>query len=320
MLTLEKNPGDADAVNAVFRGFHTIKGVAGFLNLKQIGALAHVSENLLDLARQGKMEISGPTANLVLEASDMMRTLLKLLDDSVRQGIALPVVAALPGLIERLKATAQGNPPPASAPPPQKPAAAAAAPAPTPERRQNGRRAQDAQGDGSVKVATERLDALINMVGELVIAESMVSMSVVKLAAGNHRLLRNVGHLTKITRELHDLSMAMRMVPIQGVFQKMTRLVRDVAQKADKEVELVITGGETELDRNVVEAISDPLMHMVRNSVDHGIEPPEDRLRTGKGRTGKRLPQGRAQIRQNPDSHQRRRPRLEQGKNRAQGN
>jgi two-component system chemotaxis sensor kinase CheA len=283
LLSLEKNPGDLDAVNAVFRGFHTIKGVAGFLNLKQIGALAHVSENLLDLARHGKMEISGHRANVVLEAADMMRTLLRSLDESVRQGIALPEEAALPGLIERLKAAASGDEP-VTPVPAQKAANAPAAPAA--DRRQNGRRAADAQSDGSVKVATERLDALINMVGELVIAESMVSLNVVKLAAGNHRLLRNVSHLTKITRELQDLSMAMRMVPVQRVFQKMTRLVRDVAQKAGKEVELVITGGETELDRNVVEAMSDPLVHMVRNSIDHGIEPSEQRSKAGKSRIG----------------------------------
>jgi two-component system chemotaxis sensor kinase CheA len=94
-------------------------------------------------------------------------------------------------------------------------------------------------------------------------------------------------HLGKITRELQDLSMSMRMVPIQGVFQKMTRLVRDVARKAGKEIDFVVVGGETELDRNVVEAISDPLVHMVRNSVDHGIEPPDKREQVGKARAGR---------------------------------
>ena len=132
LLTLEKNPADADAVNAVFRGFHTIKGVAGFLNLKQIGALAHVSETLLDLARQGKMEISGATANVVLEAADMMRTLLGSLDASVRQGIALPVQPALPELIDRLKAAALDGPSTSVVPTQQK--TASAPPAPTPER------------------------------------------------------------------------------------------------------------------------------------------------------------------------------------------
>jgi two-component system chemotaxis sensor kinase CheA len=138
-----------------------------------------------------------------------------------------------------------------------------------------------------VKVATDRLDALINTVGELVIAQSMVSQDVVKLASGSQRVMRNASHLSKITRELQDLSMSMRMVPIQGVFQKMARLARDVARKAGKEIDFRMTGGETELDRNVVEAISDPLVHMVRNSIDHGVEPPDVRAAAGKPRAGR---------------------------------
>jgi two-component system chemotaxis sensor kinase CheA len=136
-------------------------------------------------------------------------------------------------------------------------------------------------------VATDRLDALINTVGELVIAQSMVAQDVKTAAGAGQRLARNMGHLGKLTRELQDLSMSMRMVPIQGTFQKMARLVRDLARKFNKEVEFAVTGGETELDRNVVEAIGDPLVHMVRNSVDHGVETPDDRERAGKPRAGR---------------------------------
>jgi two-component system chemotaxis sensor kinase CheA len=139
----------------------------------------------------------------------------------------------------------------------------------------------------TVKVATDRLDSLINMVGELVIAQSMVAQDIAAHLNQNQRLSRNMGHLGKITRELQDLSMSMRMVPIHGVFQKMARLVRDVARKFGKEIDFDMVGGETELDRNVVEAISDPLVHMVRNSVDHGIEMPDDRERNGKSRAGR---------------------------------
>ncbi|MGA2233224.1 MAG: Hpt domain-containing protein, partial [Tepidisphaeraceae bacterium] len=114
LLKLDKNPADADAVNAVFRNFHTIKGVAGFLNLKQIGALAHVCENLLDLARQGQLEISGFTANLVLEAADTMRELVGALGEAVEKGVAAPAQAGLVELIARLKAAALGKPAAAS--------------------------------------------------------------------------------------------------------------------------------------------------------------------------------------------------------------
>jgi two-component system chemotaxis sensor kinase CheA len=125
------------------------------------------------------------------------------------------------------------------------------------------------------------------MVGELVISQSMVSQDVTAVAATNQRVIRNLSHLGKITRELQDLSMSMRMVPIQGVFQKMARVVRDISRKAGKEVEFVVVGGETELDRNVIEAIGDPLVHMVRNSVDHGIETPDQRVAAGKSRAGR---------------------------------
>ena len=276
LLKLEKNPDDAEAVNAVFRSFHTIKGVAGFMNLKQIGALAHASESLLDLARNGKLRLSGPYADIVLQAADQMRGLIRSLDEAVRGNTPIPRSPELPDLIQRLKAAANG----------QLAAPATAAVVTTERRQSNDRRHTDAS-ESSVKVSTARLDSLINTVGELVIAESMVRQNLGLVIAGDHRLQRNLGQLGKLTRELQDLSMAMRMVPIGGVFQKMTRLVRDVSQKADKEVELVIVGAETELDRNVVDAIGDPLVHMVRNSIDHGIEKPDDRERAGKPRAGR---------------------------------
>jgi two-component system chemotaxis sensor kinase CheA len=124
------------------------------------------------------------------------------------------------------------------------------------------------------------------MVGELVIAQAMVTQDIARLISSNPRAARNLSHLGKITRELQDLTMAMRMVPIQGVFQKMARLVRDLTRKAGKQIDLKITGGDTELDRNLVEALADPLVHMVRNAADHGIENPEDRVKIGKNPAG----------------------------------
>ena len=130
------------------------------------------------------------------------------------------------------------------------------------------------------------LDALINTVGELVIAQAMVAQDLGTVAS-DQRLARNLSQVGKITRSLQDLSMSMRMVPIGGVFQKMARLARDLSDRAGKDVDFTQLGGETELDRNVVEAISDPLVHMVRNAIDHGLENPEDREKAGKPRAGK---------------------------------
>lgn len=114
----------------------------------------------------------------------------------------------------------------------------------------------------------------------------MVAEQVNSVESFGHELVRKVGHQGKIVRELQDLSMSMRMVPVQGVFQKMSRLARDVMKKAGKQVDFVTTGEETELDRTVVDKIADPLVHMVRNAIDHGVEPPEDRAKVGKNPTG----------------------------------
>lgn len=137
-----------------------------------------------------------------------------------------------------------------------------------------------------MKVATDKLDSLVNLVGEIVVAQSMVAMDAETAVDDSGRRTRNFSMLRRATRELQRVAMSMRMVPVQGCFSKMKRLIRDVAGKVGKEVDLVTSGGDTELDRTIVEQIGDPLIHMVRNSVDHGIESPEERVRAGKDSTG----------------------------------
>jgi two-component system, chemotaxis family, sensor kinase CheA len=281
LLKLEES-NDPETINAIFRSFHTIKGVAGFLNLKQIGALSHAAENLLDLARKGKVEIVGGNVDLVLESIDQLKTLLGALEEAVKNQQPVAVQTKLPGLIAHLNEAASGK---KSAPVAEAAQEIAPVSLESAEPAKSGTRV--IPNETTVKVATDRLDSLINTVGELVIAQSMVSQDVLALGSGEQRVKRNASHLSKITRELQDLSMSMRMVPIQGVFQKMARLSRDVGRKAGKEIDFQVVGGETELDRNVVEAISDPLVHMVRNSIDHGVEPPEQRVALGKPRAGR---------------------------------
>ena len=124
------------------------------------------------------------------------------------------------------------------------------------------------------------------MVGEMVIAHSMVAQDNVVIQAAHYELLKKVNHTSKIVRGLQDLSMSMRMVPLKATFQKMARLVRDVARKVGKNVTFVTEGEDTEIDRNLVDVINDPLVHMVRNAVDHGIESPEVRKKNGKPPNG----------------------------------
>ncbi len=280
LLRLEENPRELESINTIFRSFHTIKGVAGFLNLKQIGALAHTAENLLDKGRKAQLTFNAGTVDIVLQALDLMKALIADVDDAAKTNRTPKQFDTLPALLSRIESAVRGEETQKIEPAlqveivdaPAKPAHAT---------------------KSTVKVATERLDSLIDMVGELVIAQSMLGADITSAVSANPRVGRNLAHASKIARELQDLSMSMRMVPIAGVFQKMARVVRDLSHKAGKPIELITEGGDTELDRNLVEVIDDPLVHMIRNAVDHAIEAPEDRLATGKASEGKIFLQAR---------------------------
>jgi two-component system chemotaxis sensor kinase CheA len=307
LLELEKNPDNKEVLNQIFRAFHTIKGMAGFLNLTEIGSLAHSAENLLDLARKGELILTDKNTDAVFESLDMLKKMIAGLKESVETRRAAPPQENLPQLLAKLKALAQGqnladvlNTPqgqkrdeklenvlaPKEEPVPIKQEY-------TPEqvqrdsipRRSDTERRTDTV-DEKIKVSTSRLDNLINMTGELVIAQLMVSEETNTKLTSEYELNRKVAHQGKLIRELQELSMSMRMVPIDGVFQKMARLIRDLSHQAGKKINFVTRGEETELDRNIVDKIADPLVHMVRNSIDHGIEPAEERIKRGKNPAG----------------------------------
>jgi two-component system chemotaxis sensor kinase CheA len=139
---------------------------------------------------------------------------------------------------------------------------------------------------GFVKLDTEKLDSLVNLVGELVIAQSMVVQNPDVQSINSLQLLRCLRQLSRVTTELQRNAMSLRMVPIRNLFQKMGRLVRDLGVSQNKQVQLVLEGEETELDRNIVEKMGDPLIHMIRNSVDHGLEGPDERVANGKPAVG----------------------------------
>ena len=220
LLKLEERPDNPDALGAIFRAFHTIKGVAGFLNLKQIGALAHAAESMLDLARRGELKLAGAATDLVLEAIDQMKLLIGELDQAVRNQRAMAVQPGLPALLDRLRAYASGGAVETESTAPAAKTEVVAAPTAGEKAEARPAAASNATADATVKVATDRLDSLINMVGELVIAESMVQQDVAGLLGDNQRIGRNVAHLGKITRSMQELSMSMRMVPIQGCFRR----------------------------------------------------------------------------------------------------
>ena len=155
-----------------------------------------------------------------------------------------------------------------------------------PERRSGEDRRVQAAEAHSVKVDTAKLDYLVDMAGELVIAESMVRHHPELAALHSPAVLHSLSQMARITSDVQRTAMSMRMVPIGGLFQKMNRLVRDMARKTGKQAELEAIGSETELDRNVVEELSDPLMHMIRNAIDHGLEAEQERIAAGKDPIG----------------------------------
>lgn len=289
ILRLEANTSDRDAIHELFRVFHTIKGAANCLGLSDIGALAHATESIFDVARQSQRPASTTAVELALAAADEVSLLVNSLEAAINSGGTIGRHGGLEDLLQRLEACCEEQnqicaaPMTASASTASRPGGS---PAPD-DLRTETPAPRRSSGMTTVRLATDRLDRLMDVVGELVIAQSMVSRDTSAAARAEPRLARNVGQLKKLTRELQELSMSLRMVPLQGVFRKMARLVRDTARACGKEVELLLDGGDTELDRNLVEAISDPLMHMVRNALDHGIETQELRAQAGKPRTGR---------------------------------
>jgi len=325
LLVLEDNPSDSGTINSIFRAFHTFKGAAGFLRLLALQDLAHDLESLLDAARQSKIRITTPIINIILAGSDALKNYTFQIGLQLKgTNAGKPIVVPTSELILRVKAALRGElpPEPAKEQPPAAPEApvvvppAKAAPIPeaklpekalevvtpkettpssiavnvthlnpTPTPAKEPTAIKD-QSSGFVKLDTSKLDALIDLVGELVIAQSMVVQDPDVQNLESRTLARSLRQLSRTTSELQRNAMSLRMVPVRAAFQKMTRLVRDIGAQQKKQVQLILDGEETELDRNIVEKLGDPLVHMIRNAVDHGIESPADRTASGKPALG----------------------------------
>ncbi len=420
LLTLESSPKEDEALNAVFRGFHTIKGLAGFIELDHVQEMAHKAENLLDMARKNEVQLDGPIMDIVFESVDMMKRLVEGIRDAIESDGYLKNEEDLPNLIGRLivitdgpeaiesgtvsqaaptqvdfedietpsvedpipeqtvpditneeqpsisgeedrppavadvqigksgfiplgeikksetkedapvassvpedkkmgksgfiplgnlkkpqastnsaeakPASAEAKPASAEAKPASavaKPASAVAKPASAEAKPASAETAGKSTITSKIKVKeavrvdAERLDRMVDTIGELVIAETMVSKSPELSTKLSVKLAKDLDHLDKICRELQEIGMSLRMVPVRPVFQKMARLVRDLGKKSGREIKFTMAGEDTELDKNVVDKIGDPLVHMIRNAVDHGIEGDMDeRMAAGKNDAG----------------------------------
>ncbi|RMF93059.1 MAG: chemotaxis protein CheA [Candidatus Schekmanbacteria bacterium] len=318
LLELETDPNDKEAINTIFRAFHTIKGTSSFLGITPISELSHKVESLLIPVRDGKKSFSETYADISLQAIDYLKELLKLIQISIDGGnIEEPegfinflkkldnpeellsvkkIESDVPRLGEILvgegkiskedlesAASKEGNEPIGVKL--VKTGVASVKDVAQAIRKQKKISEVFQSQDSSVRVRTDRLDRLIDMVGELVIAHSMVVQDTTSLTQQSE-LQKKLSHCGKIVRELQDLSLAIRMVPLKPTFQKMTRLVRDLSRKSGKAINFITNGEETEIDRNMVDILNDPLVHLLRNAVDHGIEDKETRQKMGKEGTG----------------------------------
>ncbi len=385
LVQIEKTPDDKELLNSIFRGFHTIKGGAGFLQLNSLVEVCHAAESLFDELRNGRVPMSSDLMDAVLAAYDEISAMF----ENVKNGETLPEPPA--DLIERLHALASGQ----AAPKVEKPSEVQAEPKPEPEPKKEPKAeakpqdagAADASGsidditeeefealldqlhgkgnapgsehdkqlekdatdqdfdellkqadagisevkprleqaktqevnhgsespsasksaepvakvdaaktqkieahvkpeaETTVRVDTKVLDDIMNMVGELVLVRNRL-VNMAQHRSNDHDLSKTISNLDVITGDLQSAVMKTRMQPVKKVFGRFPRVVRDLAHKLGKKIELRMEGEDTELDKNLVDALADPMVHMVRNCCDHGIELPRDRVKAGKNETG----------------------------------
>ena len=303
VLVLEENPADAATINSIFRAFHTLKGAAGFLHLDALRDLAHDLESLLDAVRCSQLRITSEIIDLILAGADALKHFTREIGSQLQgTNAGAPILVPTRQIIARVRSSLRGEPPKAAdslegVERSQTAGGSSARLAKTSELAAEPKVRQSAVGalrelttpspsSGFVKLDTAKLDNLVDLVGELVIAQSMVVQNPDVQMISSLQLVRCLRQLSRITTELQRNAMSLRMVPIRAMFNKMNRLVRDLAAQQRKQVQLVLEGEETELDRNIVEKLSDPLVHMIRNAVDHGLEHPADRVAQGKPELG----------------------------------
>ncbi|MDD3314351.1 MAG: chemotaxis protein CheA [Syntrophaceticus sp.] len=288
-LSLE-NSADADSARKAFRAFHNLKGNAALLGLPGIEKVSHLAESILDSIISGERECDGVVITVLLTLIDSLRNGVRRVQEGkspelpdleqllqfVQQAIDLPDLDFETGETSAEKGEDEEN----SSIQVQGTDSPSAARADHYSERVQSR-------SQFIKVDTIKLDQLLDLVGELVIAEAMVA------SEDEEQSGKAVRQLNKVTREIQEIALSLRMVPLTTTFRKMVRLVRDLAKKENKQVELEIRGAETEVDKTVIEQISDPLVHLLRNAVDHGIGDPAERRAAGKPEVGRVLIEAR---------------------------
>lgn len=276
IVALEGAPGDRERIDYLFRMAHSIKGMSASMGYGEMSELAHKMEDLMDRVRKGTIGFTSGVADLLLEGSDSLSSMLSQVEaggDGRRD---------TGDLVGRLAGYAP--PPEQTATPDASIAALPAGEAPPPEKQGQLPARDKPDSTPNVRVKTEVLDTLVNITGELLTHKNrMVSMS---REMGNPALTEAIGDLSRLVRELQDEVLKVRLMPFSSLADRLPRMVRDLAKRSGKEVAFRLSGKEIELDRGILEGLSDPLLHLLRNAVDHGLETPADRIAAGKNPAG----------------------------------
>jgi len=323
LLELERSPADREGLNAVFRGYHTIKGGAGFLGIAELVKLCHLTENLFDRLRNGTLALTPALLDTIFAATGSVRGMFAALNRSCQPGPAnTRVVEALEAAMGAVQPAAPAARDDGARAPDWaalyeavrgEPAGTAHAAGPRAEERRDpaqrgperlllegeflGKRASDRQAlrvkDSTIRIDTARLDQVLNLSGEIGLARNRLNCVRTGMLAGRvdaaqmRALDEAVSRPDVLAADPQNAVMKTRMQPVGRLFQKYPRLVRELARELGKEIDLVLAGETTELDRTLLDELADPLLHLVRNAADHGLEPPADRLAAGKSERGR---------------------------------
>jgi two-component system, chemotaxis family, sensor kinase CheA len=303
IVRLEAVPDDKGLISSIFRTLHTIKGTSGFLGLAKLGRVAHAGENVLGRLRDGTMTATPDVISMILRCVDAIKGIMVAIGTSGSEGLLdhaallddLDALYRMPSENLDTASPAPANDPPVTKtssagaqPPPQPVTAGSSAPdEPTavPATAEPERPAREpVTGVQTIRVGVNLLETLITSVSELVLTRNQLLQ--ILRSEKDSPFTTPLQHLSLITSELQESVMKTRMQPIGNVWSTLPRMIRDLSRELGKKIQLEMEGSDTELDRQVLELIKDPLTHIIRNAADHGIEPPAERLDAGKAETG----------------------------------
>jgi two-component system chemotaxis sensor kinase CheA len=267
LLALDADPDDSNALEVMFRALHTIKGTSAFIGIEHITELAHHAESMLDRVRSGAAVCSGELSNLLFRSIDMLDSMLASID-AVQHGEVAMIPRGYRELVRALRTDLPMGGYQNGAP------------------RVSGSVQRVRAAEAMVRIRASDLDRLVSTVRELVLTHSMVSRDTTLRSGALPDLSRKIAHAESLVFELDDLANSLRNVAIASTMQKLARIARDAAYSSGKSIELLMTGEDVLVERATAEALADPLMHMVRNAIDHGIESVDERLRAGKSPSG----------------------------------